>query len=307
MSEASSTRQRFESATDELIADVRQDPNILAAILCGSLSHDEVWDRSDIDLVLVSVDDKKMEQRHIALVKDNINIHTTIMTRGEFRTGLESATRNTFEHSLFAKATLLFSDDPSIDRLFAGINVLGERDKQIQQMIAGAHALAPLYKAQKWWAIKSDLDYTALWLLHTATAIAQIELGAAGRIVAREVLPDASELNPELFKVIYADLLNRKKTRKAVGTALKTIEQYLLDRTQSLFAPILEYLKVAGDPRSMTEIHAYFTRNYGFDEALIACEWLSDTGFIEKASTPVKLTVKSRVDIEELAFYKPDF
>ena len=203
MTRISDTRERFETALTELVTDVREDPNILAAILCGSLSHDEVWDKSDIDLVLISIDDKKMSVRHIALVKDDINIHTSIMTRGDFRRELEAATRNTFEHSLFAKATLLYSEDPSIDKLFAGLTVLGERDQQVQQMIAGAHALGPLYKAKKWWEIKSDLDYAALWLLYTATAIAQLELGAAGRIVAREVLPEASELNPELFKVIY--------------------------------------------------------------------------------------------------------
>ena len=301
------TRQRFESALDDLLIEIREDPNILAAILCGSLSHDQVWDLSDIDLVLITIDDKKMVSRPIAIVKDHINVHSSILTRGEFRQSLEGATRNTFEHSFYAKATLLFSEDPSIAKLFEGITLLGERDKQTQQMIAGASALGPLYKAKKWWAIKSDLDYTALWLLYTATAIAQIELGAAGRIVAREVPPEALELNPDLFKVIYSDLLNKKKTRKAVGTALETVEQYLLDRTESLFAPILDYLKASGDPRSMTEIHAYFERNHGFLEALIACEWLSDMGFIEKASTPVKLTVRSKVDVEELAFYNPGF
>ena len=38
---------------------MREDRSILAAILCGSLSHDTVWARSDIDLVLVTVDDRK--------------------------------------------------------------------------------------------------------------------------------------------------------------------------------------------------------------------------------------------------------
>ncbi|MCY3840660.1 MAG: hypothetical protein OXH09_18770, partial [Gammaproteobacteria bacterium] len=52
-------RQRFEAALDSLVDEIREDNHILAAILCGSLSHDEVWDKSDIDLVLVCTDDKK--------------------------------------------------------------------------------------------------------------------------------------------------------------------------------------------------------------------------------------------------------
>ena len=38
------------------------DRSILAAILCGSLSHDIVWEKSDIDLTLVTIDDKKVKK-----------------------------------------------------------------------------------------------------------------------------------------------------------------------------------------------------------------------------------------------------
>ena len=35
----------------------------------------------------------------------------------------------------------------------------------------------------------------------------------------------------------------------------------------------------------------------------IACEWLSDLEIIEKASIPVKLTTRSQIEVEELAFF----
>ena len=62
-------RQRFEAALDSLVEEIREDNHILAAILCGSLSHDEVWDKSDIDLVLVCTDDKKTKTHDVALVE----------------------------------------------------------------------------------------------------------------------------------------------------------------------------------------------------------------------------------------------
>ena len=43
-SAADTARQRFETALDSLVEQVQQDRHILAAVLCGSLSHDEVWD-----------------------------------------------------------------------------------------------------------------------------------------------------------------------------------------------------------------------------------------------------------------------
>jgi len=47
--------QAFTRALDALVAQIRQDRTILAAILCGSLAHDTVWARSDIDLVEAAV------------------------------------------------------------------------------------------------------------------------------------------------------------------------------------------------------------------------------------------------------------
>jgi len=43
-----SVQKRFTEALDELIAQVKEDHSILAAILCGSLSHHTVWEKSDI-------------------------------------------------------------------------------------------------------------------------------------------------------------------------------------------------------------------------------------------------------------------
>ena len=56
-------RQQFTAALDALVSEIKKDRSILAAILCGSLSHDTVWAKSDIDLVLVTIDDETAQAR----------------------------------------------------------------------------------------------------------------------------------------------------------------------------------------------------------------------------------------------------
>jgi predicted nucleotidyltransferase len=55
-----SVHQTFTAALDALVKDIKRDRAILAVVLCGSLSHDTVWAKSDIDLVLVTIDDRKI-------------------------------------------------------------------------------------------------------------------------------------------------------------------------------------------------------------------------------------------------------
>ena len=295
---------RFQEALHSLLSEVKQDQQILAAILCGSLAYDVVWDKSDIDLVFVCTDDKKVQSRSIALVADEINIHAQVVPRSEFRRELESALHNSSTHSLYARGSLVYSRDPSIDAVFEKIKKLGARDVQIQLLNSAQLALALLYKARKWYEVKNDIAYTTQWLLGTASALADIEISLRGELVDRDCLPRALQINPSLFRSIYTDLVDRSVTRELLENGLVAVEEYLEAKVDTLFSPILEYLQEAGgEPRSMTQIEHYFQRNFGIEGMALACEWLADIGFIEKASTDVALTPSSRVRVQELAFF----
>jgi predicted nucleotidyltransferase len=297
-----SIQKKFTQALDDLVAQVKEDRSILAAILCGSLSHDAVWAKSDIDLALVTVDDKKLATSSIALYADGVNVHAFLMPRTEFRMTVEGAVRNSFMHSLLAKGRLLYTHDETIKDLCAKLHEIGERDTQVQLLAAGTHALGPIDKAHKWFVTRGDLDYTALWILYAATPLARVEVIGARLLADREVIPQAMKLNPEFFQTIYAGLLNAKKTRKNVQAALDAIDRYLAERSTTLFRPVLNHLREVGEARSSTEIEAYFKRNFNVEGVTTACEYLADQGLIGKASTSVQLTKRSNVVVQELAF-----
>ncbi len=294
--------QRFAAALAALTEQVKGDRSILAAILCGSLSHDTVWTKSDVDLVLVTIDDQKVPAGDKALYADGVNIHAMLIPRAEFRKMAEGSARNSFMHSLLAKGRLLYSHDPTIADLCAALPEIGARDTQLQVLQAATHALYCLYKARKWWLTRGDLDLTALWILYAASPLARVEVVSRRMLAGREVILQALAVNPALFATIYTDLLNARKTKKAVLGALEAAEAYLGARASTIFAPILDYLRAAGDARSAGEIEHHFKRQFNVEGATSACEYLSDNGLIGKASTPVRLTKKSNIDVQELAF-----
>jgi hypothetical protein len=295
--------QRFSAALNDLVEQIKQDRSILAALLCGSLSHDTVWAKSDIDLVLVTIDDKKVDAGDIALYADGVNVHALLMPRTKFRETVEGSVTNSFMHSFLAKGRLLYTHDPSIAQLCSHLSAIGDRDTQFQLLGCGTSALACIHKAHKWFVTRSDLNYTALWILYAATPLAQIEIISRGLLADREVVPRAATLNPELFSVIYTEMLNTKKTTRAVHAALDAIDAYVGARADLLFAPIVEYLQDAGEARSATEIETYFTRHFNINGVTTACEYLADQGRIGKASIAARLTKRSNADVQELAFF----
>src|SRR5262245_61502038 len=93
MTTKQSVQEKFEEALNQLIEQVKLDRSILAAILCGSLSHDKVWAKSDIDLVLVTIDDKifKEEAAAVFLYADDVNVHAFTLSRTQFRKIIEGS------------------------------------------------------------------------------------------------------------------------------------------------------------------------------------------------------------------------
>jgi hypothetical protein len=298
-----SVHQKFSAALDALVEEIKQDGSILATILCGSLSHDTVWAKSDIDLVLVTIDDRKVEAGDIALYADGVNVHALLMPRATFRQTVEGSVTNSFMHSFLAKGRLLYTHDPSIAELCSHLSAIGDRDTQFQLLGAATNALAFIHKAHKWFVTRADLDYTALWILYAATPLAQIEIISRGLLADRDVVPQAAALNPEFFRVVYSEMLNSKKTTRGVHAALDAIDAYVAERADLLFAPIVEYLLEAGEARSATEIETYFTRQFNVSGVTTACEYLADQGRIGKASIAARLTKKSTASVQELAFF----
>jgi uncharacterized protein len=296
-------QQKFTDALALLVEQVKEDRSILAAILCGSLSHDAVWAKSDIDLVLVTIDDKKAPRSDLSLYADGVNVHAFLMPRAEFRKTVEGSIHNSFMHSFLAKGRLLYTHDQTIADLCERLQEMGDRDLQVQLLRAATAALPPIYKAHKFLVTRGDLDYTALWILYAATPLARVEVIGARLLADREVIPQAMKLNPAFFKTVYIDLLNSKKTRKGVQSALDAIDRYVAERAATLFAPVIAHLREVGEARSCSEIEDHFKRNFDVEGVTTACEYLADQGLIGKASTPARLTKKSDVEVQELAFF----
>jgi predicted nucleotidyltransferase len=301
-----SIQKTFAAALDVLVEQVKGDRSILAAILCGSLSHDTVWEKSDIDLVLVTIDDERAEPSDVALFADGVNVHALLMTRTAFRKVVEGSLANSFMHAFLARGRLLYTHDQSIAELCRRLQELGERDTQLQLLQAATCALPPIDKAHKWLVTRGDLEYTALWILYAATPLARIEVLGARRLADREVIPQAMALNRAFFKTVYADLLNAKKTRPLVQKALDAVDGYLAERATTLFAPIIDHLREAGEARSRTEIERHFARHFNVEGVTTACEYLAARGLIGQAATPLRLTKRSTVHVQESAFFYMD-
>ncbi len=112
------------------------------------------------------------------------------------------------------------------------------------------------------------------------------------------------KLNPAFFKIVYSRSAQRQEDGEdRAGGAGGNRRLSGEARAGAVFGPVIEHLREVGEARSATEIDDHFRRNFGIEGVTGACEYLADQGLIGKAPLPVRLTKKSNVDVEELAFF----
>ncbi len=299
-------QERYEAALAQFVTRLEEDYYVLAAVLFGSMARGEAWERSDIDLIVILRDGQERETRHLWVVEDDINFSAEVITRNQFRRELEGALQGSMTHSIRSQFRLLFTKDESISAWLKEDDRVGTHDQEMQLLRTLAEVPWTLDKSHKWFEYKHDLNYALVWILQTVNTLARLEVLLNGKVPGREALDQALQTNPAFFQAVYIDLINGPKTEAAIGAALEQIEGYLRERAPRLFKPVLDYLGAAGGLCTAAELDAYFKKKIQgspWTQLGGVYEWLAREGIIQKLSSPVHLTRKSQVTLDEPAYY----
>jgi Nucleotidyltransferase domain. len=296
--------EKYRETLDTFIEKIKPDRYILAVILAGSLSYDVIWEKSDIDLILI-VDDMKKTRNFYSLVENGIIINAFIYNRHQFKRDFDSELNSSQFHSWIYKTKLVYTRDDTLKELYENISGVGESDRELQLLKLASFSVAGLAKAQKFLYIKKDPLYSAFFILQMMLRdLASIEVLLNGEIPLRDVIYQALAINPKFFHKIYTDLLQEKKEEGTVKAVLELIEGYLSEKQEDLFKILFDILKSEGDTVGISELQKKLSVA-DIDPAILveACEWLAEKNRIQKLSTPVRLTTKSWLQVDEAAYY----
>ena len=279
--EKSALRARFQKAQASLSEKFKSDPKCLAAFVVGSMSHDLIWEWSDLEILLI-FDDTYRGSSQFSLLEYDVRVVVNIRTRSAFKDYLGSTDLSDYWFCALSKSTLLFTKDLTLKEYFEDIFYIGERDTEIEMLLGFSQAVYYLNKAEKNFRVKHDSDKAIFFLFDLAQGIAWLEVARERLIPERELIAQARRVNPELFKKIYDPLFYQIMNDEIIDEILKTCHQYLQEKTNEVYRPIISYLKEHGT----LEDFSLKTRKHGFG---IDYEWLYRKGLVDRYVKPIKI------------------
>ena len=303
--------KRFQKALDLFLERVRKDPNLLAAVLVGSLTEKTIWRKDAICLWLIEKDgvakrlraDGEDPRIFRTLVEEGVNLHVELIPRTRFKRMVEGSARTAFCYSFFARRKLIYSNDPALVNWFEEADTLARKDQERELCIATTWLIHSLRHARRLLEDEKDLDLTFQELLCCAHCVAAAEVIVAGEVHEDLLINRALQLAPAVMEGLYVDLLKGSRTGSRLGKKLAGFEAYLEKHADVRLQPVLRYLKKEKRLVPLSELSDYFAHSQLFPWHLeSACEWLEARGRIGKFSAPFALTKLSRVEVEEPAY-----
>src|SRR5438309_8793950 len=157
---------RFEKALQLFLDRVRADPNLLAAVLVGSLTEETIWRKDAICLWLIEKDgvtkrlraDGEDPRIFRTLVEEGVNLHVELIPRTRFKRMVEGSARTAFRYSFFARRKLVYCDDPSLGKWFEEADSIALRDQERELCIATTWLIHTHRHAARLLEKKRDLE-----------------------------------------------------------------------------------------------------------------------------------------------------
>ncbi|GFZ32933.1 hypothetical protein CSC2_34590 [Clostridium zeae] len=294
----SELRDRYNAAVNSFVSKVKDDPNVVAVIVCGSVAYDVVWEKSDIDMTLV-VRDQTIKNTSYCIVEDGITINVELMLRSSFKRSLERSIGGTFSQSYFSKGKIMYTSDDSLYEYFEDMKVIGSDDIALSTFYRACILVGIYDKCQKWLTIRKDPLYAQYYLLKAAEVIADMELCLNGEPTSREAIQKALKISPEVLTNFYQEAMSHHFSEEEVSKNIEKLDQYLMKHLDIIKKPVIEYMSDE-QIKTSTLISKHFHMDSHFIIGIF--EYLADKGVIEKVSQTIRITPKSKLAVEELGF-----
>ncbi|MCL2386305.1 MAG: nucleotidyltransferase domain-containing protein [Defluviitaleaceae bacterium] len=296
MTSTAEIKARFEAALLSFVDKIKKDTNIRAVILYGSLANDTVWEKSDMDVVVL-VRETKTCSPSFCIDEDGIILNASIETEFEFKRWLEGRDGST--RSYLQQSRVIYTKDESLKDFINDFQKVGADDKALAFFQNSTWLLGTMEKIEKWLTVKDDPLYAQLWCLKATELYANMRLILDGKPSSRESIIKVLAYAPEDIKHLYERPMQGFMSGEEVWDMLNFYKKFLEDNLDLLKKPITHYMS-DGAARTITTLVKHF--GLSAHEIYHAFDFLEEMGIVARVTESVRLTPKNRTMVDEVAF-----
>lgn len=285
----------------EFVEKIKKDKNILAIILGGSVHYGFVAQDSDINLMVIVKDGKQLEKAYSCL-EEGVVLNIDVFERSKYFEKLACFEDTPYIFAYLTNSHILYCVDQALENFILESRNIGKDAYDRNIFFDVTEIIYYMHVIKKWLDAKEDTIYAQFNFVIVSDILAKLEHYFKRIAIARDKTVAIREINPGLMKYFNEDALTKKWTLKECYEALDELEDYFMNHIEDISNPIKKLFAMKEkEVLTITEIAKHYSVYAGFVN--VGCMYLAKKGIIGQTTVSAPLSEKSKVYVEEMAYY----
>ncbi|EYE87880.1 hypothetical protein Q428_10885 [Fervidicella metallireducens AeB] len=288
----------YQDAYEEVLNKLKKNSQIAAVLVYGSMVSGDIWEKSDIDLMVISEEKGKIESIYTKI--NNIMIHINYISKDVFGDSFKNLLRGGTLHKAFFTGKLVYCKDREIEEIYQSTRFYGDKDKKVRNVEILYNLLRSMHYTKKY-KVTGKIETSFEWCVETLNNYARLLMSMNGHITDKDVLSFAVNMSSEV-EYIYGLINSDKRVRDKIEETLEIIDNFLENNMEEIASPIIEFLREQKYPCSSEDIknsEEFRIIGGNFNELL---DKLSQMGLIRE-TTRVYSSYGEEYLIDEIVYY----
>lgn len=227
---------QYQGAFQSMIKKLEKNSDVLAVLVFGSMVTGDLWEESDIDLIVI-LNDSSTLNGNIYCSENDVPIHMKIYNKSEFVDFFKNHRAGDFMHRILISSKLVFSHDRQITDRYNSLIYHTDNERNKWSLVYLGELTKSVALCKKY--IKNNKSSAYMAALTAVECFSKLFLNLNGYLISKDATAVAANLNNDLkekySKLIssdYRDINSIEETIKYfesfVDKNIKKCTEYLL-------------------------------------------------------------------------------
>lgn len=242
----------YQDAFNSVIQKLEANDAVLGVMVFGSMVTGDLWEESDIDLILI-LDNYNDLMKDIYVSEHDVPFHIKLIGKNKFIEIYGRNSRGDFNHRIFASSRLVFSKDQKVTSVYDNGKYYPDIDRGRWNLVYLGKFIKDIGVCKKY--LKNDDIYTAYYsVLKSADHFSKLFLNYSGRVVSKNSIAIAVDMDDKLKTCMDELIFHDEKLYSAINNFI-TYAGSVVDRNLKNICKILiDYMKDKRNPVSSYEV-----------------------------------------------------
>lgn len=232
---------QYQKAFNSTINRLKANDFVLAVMVFGSMVTGDLWDESDIDLLVV-FDNRRGSIKNIYTQEKGIQIHVKLVSKSNFLQMPEKSLKGGFINRIISSSRLVFSKDREITSKYDMGRYYPDLDREIWNM----YYLGELFKSmgicKKY--LQNDNIYTAyIAAVRSVEEFSKLYVNSSGHMISKDCMTISMNLSGDFKKCVDNLFFKNENIIDSINDTMNYLKELIDKNIRNTTQLLLNYMR----------------------------------------------------------------